>query len=68
MKRYLVCALAAVAFGLNAEARPKDKDKDKEKYNGPVFSVPDSGSTVLLLGTALLAIGIASRRFANFTG
>jgi len=27
--------------------------------------VPDSGSTVMLLGTALLVLGVASRRFAT---
>jgi hypothetical protein len=50
MKRYLVCALVAVAFALNAEAGPKEKD-----YNSPVVSVPDNGSTALLLSTGLLA-------------
>ena len=43
---------------------PKDKFKDKDKYNGPVVSVPDTGSTVILLGTAVLVIGLASRRMA----
>ena len=75
MKLYLICALAAVALALNAEAAPKPpvvkvpkppvivipKDKDK----GPVYSVPDTGSTALLLGTAILALGVASRRFAT---
>jgi VPDSG-CTERM motif len=75
MKRYVLCALAAVALAVNAEAVPKDKDKppvvevskdkDKDNYNGPVASVPDNGNTVLLLGTAVLALGIASRRFAT---
>jgi hypothetical protein len=75
MKLYLVGALAAVALTLNAEAVPKEKDKDepsviivdkvKDKDKGPVYSVPDSGSTVLLLGTAVLALGVASRRFAT---
>lgn len=62
---------------LNAEARPKDKekssdpvlevpkDKNKEKYAGPVASVPDRGNTALLLGTSLLALGVATRRFAS---
>jgi hypothetical protein len=62
---------------LNAEARPKDKekssdpvleapkDKNKKKYAGPVASVPDSGSTILLLGTAILVLGIPSRRFSS---
>jgi hypothetical protein len=73
MKRYVLCAPAAVALAVNAEAVPKDKppvvevpkDKDKDKYNGPVASVPDNGNTALLLGTAVLALGIASRRFAT---
>ena len=59
MKRYVICALAAIAWALNAQAEPKDKDKDKlpkgkDKGNGPVYSVPDTGSTALLLGSALL--------------
>ena len=50
-----------------AEAKDKDKPEDeyKDKYNGPVVSVPDNGNTVLLLGTAILVLGIASRRFAT---
>jgi len=55
-------------LALNAQAEPKDKDKDKppkDKDNGVVYSVPDNGNTVLLLGTAVLALGIASRRFAT---
>jgi hypothetical protein len=58
-----------------AEKVPKKKDKDspviivdpigKDNYNGPVYSVPDTGSTALLLGTAVLALGVASRRFAT---
>ena len=75
MKLYLVCALAAVALALNAEAAPKDKEKDKppviivdkvkDKDKGPIYSVPDAGSTALLLGTAVLALGLARRRFAT---
>ena len=76
MKLYLICVLAAVALALNAEATPKDKEKDKppiiiidkvkdKDKGGPVYSVPDTGSTALLLGTAVLILGIASRRFAT---
>ena len=70
MKRYVICALAAIALALNAQAEPKDKDKDKppkdkDKDNGAVYSVPDTGSTVLLLGSALLVFGVASRRLAT---
>jgi VPDSG-CTERM motif len=73
MKLYLICTLAAVALALNAEAAPKDKEKDKppviivdkvkDKNKGPIYSVPDAGSTALLLGTAILALGLARRRF-----
>jgi hypothetical protein len=42
-----------------------DKVKDKDKGNGPIYSVPDTGSTALLLGTALLALGVAGRRLAT---
>ena len=70
MKKFLACALLAFVLALNAQAKDKDKEKykdkykDKEKYNGPVVSVPDNGSTVLLLGTAVLVLGLASRRVA----
>jgi hypothetical protein len=63
MKRYLLCALAVGALALNVEA----KDKEKAKYNGPVVSVPDNGSTAALLGTVLLVLGIASGA-SLFTG
>jgi protein with PEP-CTERM/exosortase system signal len=65
-----------IELDLNAEAGPKDKemsnnpivevsnDQNKEKYAGPVASVPDNGSTVLLLGTAVLVLAIANGRFA----
>ena len=37
MKRYVVCALSAVALILNAQAGPKDKDKGKANDNGPAL-------------------------------
>ena len=70
MKKFLTCALLAFVLALNAQAKDEDKEKykdkykDKEKYNGPVVSVPDTGSTVILLGTAVLVLGLASRRMA----
>ena len=68
MEKFLTCALLAFALALNVQAKDKEKYKDeykdKEKYNGPVVSVPDNGSTVLLLGTAVLVLGLASRRMA----
>jgi hypothetical protein len=77
MKKFVSCALVAFALVLNAEAKDNDKpedkdkdkykyeykDKDKDKYNGPV-SVPDNGSNALLLGTAVLVLGLAGRRMA----
>ena len=63
-----------IEMALNNEVDPKDKEKsgdqvaevakDEDKYNGPVASVPDHGSTALLLGTAILVLGLASRRFS----
>jgi hypothetical protein len=68
MKKFLTCALLAFALALNAQAKDKEKYKDeykdKDKYNGPVVSVSDNGSTILLLGTAVLVLGLASRRMA----
>lgn len=64
-----------IELALNAEAPPKDKEngsypvvellKDQDKYSAPVSSVPDHGSTAMLLGTAILVLGIANRRFAT---
>jgi hypothetical protein len=58
----------------SAEKVGKKKDKDnpviivdpigKDNDKGAVYSVPDTGSTLLLLGTAVLVLGIAGRRFA----
>ena len=68
MKRYVLCAFAVLALALNAQAEPKDKDKDKPqnlKRQSVVYSAPDTGSTALLLGMSLLALGVTSRRFAT---
>jgi hypothetical protein len=64
-----------IELALNAEAPPKDKEngtdsvievpKNQDGYSAPVSSVPDNGSTALLLGTAILALGLAKRRFAT---
>jgi hypothetical protein len=64
-----------IELALNAEAPPKDKEngtdpvievsKNQEGYSAPVSSVPENGSTALLLGTAILALGLARRRFAT---
>jgi hypothetical protein len=67
--KYLMCSIIAASLVLTAQARPKDeKDKYKDKYKDKdhqVYSVPDTGSTALLLGTAVLVLGVASRRFAT---
>lgn len=70
IKNFVLCALLVFTLARNAEAAPKDKDRDKppvvkipkDKDNGPLYSVPDTGSTALLLGTAVLVLGFASRR------
>lgn len=59
MKKYLACALLASAFALNVQAQ---STTDSLRVLRPV-SVPDGGSTAALLGTAFLALAIASRRF-----
>jgi hypothetical protein len=64
MNKFVTCAVIALALALNAEAKDEEKEKWKEK-DGPVYSVPDNGSTALLLGTAILAFGFARRRFAT---
>ena len=58
----------------SAEKVGKKKDKDnpviivdpigKDNDKGAVYSVPHTGSSLLLLGTAVLVLGIASRGFA----
>jgi hypothetical protein len=35
------------------------------KYNGPVATVQDNSSMLLLLGTTVLVLGLASRRFSS---
>jgi hypothetical protein len=68
MEKFVACALLAFTLALHAEAKdkdkPEDKYKDQDKYNGPVVSVRDNGNTVLLLETAVLVLGLASRRMA----
>jgi hypothetical protein len=43
----LVDAEAGFCFAFHGAARIPLYTKDKDKYNGPVVSVPDKGSTVL---------------------
>jgi hypothetical protein len=61
-----------------AEKVGKKKDKDnpviivdpigKDNAKGAVYSVPDTGSTLLLLGTAVLVLRIAGRRLCYSLG
>ena len=79
MTRIVTCILVALALALNAEAKKEKPDKpDKsaervgKKKDDPVIIVDPiakdndkgTGSTLLLLGTAVLVLGIAGRRFA----
>jgi hypothetical protein len=57
--RYALGALLAMALACNANAGDKDKDKDK---GGTVYSVPDGGSTVALLGLAVALVVLAQRK------
>jgi VPDSG-CTERM motif len=64
MKKYLACTLMAVALAISAQAgngngngNGNGRDDDP-----PTMSVPDSGSTALLLGTAFAALAVARRR------
>jgi VPDSG-CTERM motif len=51
VKKFLAFVFVAIAFAVNANA-----------YYGPVAAVPDTGSTLLLLGTALSALAFFRRR------
>jgi VPDSG-CTERM motif len=71
MKKCIFSTLLALAFACGAYAGPNPNgtyqngiNQNGTNQNGPVSSVPDNGSTALLLGTAVLVLGIASRRFA----
>jgi VPDSG-CTERM motif len=68
MKRLIACALVATSLVLSVQAKPKD-DKDNEKYEdkdkgGQVYSVPDAGSSAMLLGLAFLAVAALHRKRA----
>ena len=59
MKKYLACTLMAVALAISAQA-----GNGNGNGHPPTVSVPDSGSTALLLGTAFAALAVARRRLA----
>jgi hypothetical protein len=50
--RYIALVLIAIAFSHNAGAAPASL---------PPVSVPDGGATIMLLGAALSALGMARR-------
>ena len=72
MKKYLACTLMAVALAISAQAGNGNANGNANgngngNGNGrdddpPTMSVPDSGSTALLLGTAFAALAVARRR------
>jgi VPDSG-CTERM motif len=70
MKKYLACTLMAVALAISAQAGNGNGNGNANgngNGNGrdddpPTMSVPDSGSTALLLGTAFAALAVARRR------
>jgi len=57
--KYLACTLMAVALAISAQA-----GNGNGNGHPPTVSVPDSGSTALLLGTAFAALAVARRRLA----
>jgi VPDSG-CTERM motif len=61
MKKYLACTLMAVALAISAQA---GNGNGNGNGHPPTVSVPDSGSTALLLGTAFAALAVARRRLA----
>ena len=63
MKKYLACTLLAIALTLNAEAVFFDPDPDDEPP--PAASVPDNGSTAVLLGLGVVAIAAFHRKKAT---
>ena len=60
MKKYLACTLLAIALTLNAEAK-----KDDNNNNDDPVSVPDNGSTVVLLGLGVVALAAFHRNKAT---
>jgi hypothetical protein len=63
MKKYLACALLAIGLTLSVEAQTT------YTTNGwvppPPVTVPDNGSTAVLLGAGLAALALVSRRLAT---
>ena len=52
--KYIALVLIAIAFSHNAGAAPHALPPD-------ILSVPDGGATIMLLGAALGALGMARR-------
>ena len=74
MKKYLACVLLAIALTLNADAAGVNQGNGSNGSNGsngngsngnnPPVSVPDNGSTVVLLGLGVTAIALMNRKKA----
>ena len=62
MRKYVFYALLAIALACTANAKDKDKDKGKD---GTIYSVPDAGPTVALLGLSVALVVLAQRKFAT---
>ena len=58
MKKYLAAALLAVGLIMNVQAQTYTRPVTYTR----VVSVPDSGSTAMLLGIGLAALALATRR------
>jgi hypothetical protein len=60
----------ALALACSASAAQPDKDKDKNKDKGKdgdgiIYSVPDAGSSLALVGVSVALIVLSQRRIAR---
>jgi hypothetical protein len=70
--KYSLGAFMALALACSASAAQPDKDKDKDKEkdkdgDGIVYSVPDAGSSLALLGLSVALIVLSQRRIARLS-
>ena len=62
MKKFLAATLLALGLILNVEAQSYTITSTSAiTYTRPTVSVPDNGSTAVLLGIGLLGLALASR-------
>ncbi|HEY5704306.1 MAG TPA: VPDSG-CTERM sorting domain-containing protein [Terrimicrobiaceae bacterium] len=67
MKKYVLPALLAMTFATAASAQQlsaRQVEVDAARRVPPTNRVPDSGSTVALLGLSMVLIVLAQRKFA----